>query len=77
MQSEVRSKENKRKRRLTGQKPILREETASVGSQKATVHVEKHAHSSMTRTRNAKGRDDRVHFFGQVHRTEIRKVTER
>ena len=34
MQSEVRLKGNKRKRRLTGQKPIPRDETASVGSQK-------------------------------------------
>ena len=31
----------------------------------------------MTRTRNAKGRNDLVHLVGQVHRTEIRKVTER
>ena len=28
-----------------------REETASVGSRKANVHLEKHAHSSVTRTR--------------------------
>ena len=34
----------------------LKEETASVGSRKANVHSEKHAHSSMTRTRKAKGR---------------------
>ena len=31
-----------------------REETASVGSQEANVHLEKHARSSTTRTRKAK-----------------------
>ena len=58
-------------------KTTPREETASVGSQKASVHLEKHAHSSMTRTRKAKGRDDPLHFLRQVHSTEIRKVTEK
>ena len=52
------------------------EETASVGSQQANFHLEKHAHSSLTRTRKAKGRD-LVYFLQQAHRTEIRKVTER
>ena len=32
---------------------------------------------SKTRTRKAKGRDDFVHLLRQVHRTEIRKVTEK
>ena len=50
-----------------------REETAVVGSQEANVHVEKHAHSSMTRTRKAKGRDDLVHLLRQVLRTEIER----
>ena len=31
--------------------------------------LEIHAPSSMNRTREAKGRDDVVHFFQQVHRT--------
>ena len=37
--------------------------------------MEKHAHSRMTRTRKAQGRDDLIHR--QVHRTETRKVTEK
>ena len=44
---------------------------------KANVILEIPAHSSMTRTRMAKGRDDLVHLLRQVHRTEIRKVTEK
>ena len=36
-------------------KTTPKEETAYVGSRKANVHVEKHAHSSMTRQRKAKG----------------------
>ena len=39
--------------------------------------MEKHAHSSMTRTRKAKGRDDFVHLLQRVHRTETRKVAEK
>ena len=58
-------------------KTTAREETASVGSQKANAELEKHAHSSVTRTRKAKGRDDLVHLLRQVHRTEIRKVSEK
>ena len=54
-----------------------REETASVRSRKANVHLEKHAHSSMTRTIKAKGRDDLVHLLRQAHRTETRKATEK
>ena len=53
------------------------EETASAGSQKANVHSEKHAHSSMTRTRKARGKEDLVHLLRHVHRTETRKVTEK
>ena len=53
------------------------EETASVGSQKDNVHSEEHAHSSMTRTRRAKERDDLCRFLRHVHRTEILKVTEK
>ena len=47
-----------------------REETASVGPEKATVHEEKHAHSSMTRARKAKGRNDLVPLSpaGSLHR---------
>ena len=47
-----------------------REETPSVAPQKATVHEEKHAHSSMTRARKAKGRNDLVPFSpaGSLHR---------
>ena len=56
-----------RKRRLT----------ASVGPRKAFVHLEKQTHSSMTRTRKAKGRDDFVHLLRQAHRTETRKVMEK
>ena len=55
----------------------LKEEAASAGSQKATVHLEKHAHSNMTRTSEAKGTDDLVNFLRQAHRTEIRSVTEK
>ena len=55
---------------------IPRREGASVGPQKAIVHMEKHAHSSMTRTRKAKARDDLVHLLRQVRCTEIRNVTE-
>ena len=36
----------------------MRPATRTFGSQKANVHLEKHAHSSMTRTRKAKGRDE-------------------
>ena len=57
-------------------KTTPREETASVGSQKANVHVEKHAHSNMTRTSEAKGTDDLVNFLRQARRTAIRSVTE-
>ena len=53
-------------------KTTPREETASVAPQKANVHLEMHAHSSKTRTRKAKGRDDLVHLLRQVDRTEIR-----
>ena len=53
-----------------------RGETAAVGPEKTNVHLEKRAHSSMTQTRKAKRRDDLVHLLRQVHRTEIRKVTE-
>ena len=56
-------------------KTTPREETANVGSRKASVHLGKHAHSNMTRTR--KGRDDFVHLLRQVHRTENRKVMEK
>ena len=35
-------------------------------NKRANVHLEKHARSSMTRTRKAKGRDDHVHFLRQV-----------
>ena len=47
-----------------------REETPSVAPQKATVHEEKHAHSSMTRARKAKGRNDLVPLSpaGSLHR---------
>ena len=67
---------SKRKRERKCQKTTPKE-TASVGSRQANVHSEKHAHSSMTRTRKAKGRDDLVHLLRQVHRTDIRKVTEK
>ena len=43
---------------------------------KANVHLEKHAQSSMTRTREAKGRDVFSRLLRQVHRTENRTVTE-
>ena len=52
------------------------EGTAYVGPQKAHVHLEMHAHSSMTPTRRANGRDGLVHLLRQVHHTEIRKVME-
>ena len=58
-------------------KTTPRKETASVGPRKATVQMEKHAHSSMTRTRKAKGRDDLVHLLRQVRRAETRHVTEK
>ena len=54
-----------------------REETVSAAPQKAKVHLEIHAQSSMNATRKAKGRDDLVHLLRQVHRTEIQKVTEK
>ena len=38
-------------------KTIPNEETASIASRKANGHLEKHAHSSMTRTRKAMERD--------------------
>ena len=58
-------------------KTTPREESASVESQKANVHLEIDAHSSMTRTRKAMGSDDLVHVLRQAHRTEVRKVTEK
>ena len=54
-----------------------REETASIGSHEADVRFESRPHSSMNRKRKAKGRDDFVHFLLQVHRTEIRRVTDK
>ena len=45
------------------------EETASVGSQKGSVHLEKHAHSSMTRTRQAQERTTSLTVLRQDHRT--------
>ena len=63
---------SKRERERKCQKTTPKE-TASVGSQQANVHSEKHAHSSMTRIRKARGRNDLVHFLRQV----IRKVTEK
>ena len=58
-------------------KTTPREETASVGPQKANVPLEEHAHPSITRTTKAKGRSDSVHPPRQVHRAEIPKVTEK
>ena len=58
-------------------KTSLTEEIAYAGSQMDNVHLEKHAHSSMTRTRKAKGRDNFVHLLRQVHRIKTRKVTEK
>ena len=45
--------------------------------QKANAFLEKHARSSMTRTRTAKWRDDLVHLLRQVHRTETRRWRKR
>ena len=77
LQLELRGKEKRKEEAKNMPKPTPREETAYAGSQKASVHLEKHAHSSMTRRREVKGRDDFVHFLRQVHRTEFRKVTEK
>ena len=44
-------------------KKTPREETASVGPQKANVQMEKHAHSSMTRKRKAKEGTTSFAFF--------------
>ena len=41
---------------------------------KANVQWEKHAHTNMTRTRKAKGRDDLVHFLRQVAVTQVLKA---
>ena len=71
--SKQRLRERKRQRKC--QTP-LRKEIASVAPQKANVHSEKHAHSSMTRTRKAKGRD-LVHLLRHNRRTEIRWMTEK
>ena len=56
---------------------IPKEETASIASRKGNDHLEKHAHSSMTRTRKAKERDGLAHFLPQAHHAETRKVTEK
>ena len=48
---------------------------ASDGPEKANVHLEKHAHSSMTRSKKQRDGNDFVHFLRQVHRTETGKVT--
>ena len=53
------------------------EETASDGSLKADVHLEKHAHASMTRTRRRREGTTSFHLLRQVHRTETRQVTEK
>ena len=71
--SKGKGKENAKKKKKT----TRRGETASVGPQKATVHLEKHAHSSVNQTRKAKGRGDLVHLLRLVHRTETQKVTEK
>ena len=70
--------EEKRKEKANHmRKTIPDEETTSIASRKANDHMEKHAHSSMTRTRKAKERHALAHFFWQLHHTETRKVTEK
>ena len=55
-------------------KTTPKEKSVSVGSQKADVHWEKHAYSSMTRTRTSEERDDLVHLVRQVHQNLLVKV---
>ena len=54
-------------------KTTPREEIASVGSQKAKVHLEKHAHANMSRTRKAKGREDLFTFSDGFSATTFEK----
>ena len=61
-----RPKKSARKRQIKCPKTTPREETASVGPQEPNVHLEIHACSSMTRTKNAKRSDDFVHLLQQV-----------
>ena len=61
------SEQRERKTKMQRQcQKHLRQRRPSVGSQQANFHLEKHAHSSMTRTRKAKGRDDLVHLLQQA-----------
>ena len=77
LQQELREKEGTMRRHIKCPKSTPTEETAFVGQQKANVHLEIRAHSSMNQTRKAMERDDLVHLLRQVHRTETRKVTEK
>ena len=77
LQQELREKKKRKAKAKQMPKTTPTEETASAASKKANVHSEKHAHSSMTRTRKARGKEDLVHLLRHVHRTETRKVTEK
>ena len=70
--SSEQKKSKKEQAKESAKKQLPREETASVGSQKDNVHVEKHSQSSMTRTRKAKRKADAGHLLRRVPRTETR-----
>ena len=69
--------ENQKEKAKNMPKTSPREETASVGSQKANVHLEKHAHSSVARTRTARAGPRSPSPTGSPHRnSKTRRVTE-
>ena len=72
LQWELRPREKQKEKANKMQKKQPRERRLHpLDQEEAKDHVEKHAHSSMTRTRKSEGRDDSVHC------TETRKVAEK